>query len=726
MTSRKSALLIATDRYLDDRLSGLPSVSSDVDQLEGVLADPLVGGYQVHQVHNKSASQINLALEDFFMDAGFDDILLIYVSGHGLKDDSGRLFFAVSDTRINRLASSAVSSVFVHELMNHSRARRIMVVLDCCYAGEFTKAGVRRSVDRADVLERLSARGRAVLASSTALQYSYEGSIVSTDEISAKESRTASSFTNYLVEGLRTGEADLNNDGLIEVSELYEYVHQKMRVAPALQTPVFSSELEGPLYIAYSRRGRGSRREPLTETELEGGSATATDDGRGVSVRLDQDGHLEMLVGRRNFLVAGSALLIKSRHVGGGQWAIDLSTLGENHQRFSEFVRLNWPGVGLAQPFDTYESDWLLSIPGANAFDGALLAVQIHAYSEVTAGAREVSGTAIQRMERFIRAPYRGLIVSGELDGQGESYFTAIDKFEARRQIRQRSQVRIPSAYLLDDLTYGVLWAAANLDESLQSDEMGLAESRRRLRSYGTLPGSAVSREVASDLTMVSQMWLGSDFCARYIVGRLESWRDAPLYWTREKSGEEACMWLLVRHKFDYLRKTGRKFVSSQEPSIRVFCIPTDELQKASSSDRTLIFLAVALMEMLGIEIRVCIDPAYLEMEGFVLDTRRRGMIANWVRGQGIWHVDSLGRGAKVNEFNDAVKCSSVHSVMSGVTPPQRLRSLADYLDLDWAWIRSRCRDLGEAGWSGLVAPRSRLLGVEALDAVCRYVGKLD
>jgi hypothetical protein len=107
------------------------------------------------------------------------------------------------------------------------------------------------------------------------------------------------------------------------------------------------------------------------------------------------------------------------------------------------------------------------------------------------------------------------------------------------------------------------------------------------------------------------------------------------------------------------------------------------------------------------------------------MDSRRRGLIANWVRGEGIWHVDTLGRGASVQEFYDAARYSLHQSVMSGSSAPERLRSLADYLDIDWNWLHTRCGEMGHAGWERLLHLRSGLLGVTALNAVCTYVVNL-
>jgi uncharacterized caspase-like protein len=44
-------------------------------------------------------------------------------------------------------------------------------------------------------------------------------------------------FTSALVEGLATGDADRDQDGLIALDELYDYVYDKVRAATPHQTP---------------------------------------------------------------------------------------------------------------------------------------------------------------------------------------------------------------------------------------------------------------------------------------------------------------------------------------------------------------------------------------------------------------------------------------------------------------------------------------------------------
>ena len=75
------------------------------------------------------------ALGRFFGTATRDEVLLVYFSGHGKLDQSGRLHLCMQDTESADLLSTAVSSARIKEFADASRARNVVIVLDCCYAG---------------------------------------------------------------------------------------------------------------------------------------------------------------------------------------------------------------------------------------------------------------------------------------------------------------------------------------------------------------------------------------------------------------------------------------------------------------------------------------------------------------------------------------------------------------------------------------------------------------
>jgi hypothetical protein len=127
-----------------------------------------------------------------------------------------------------------------------------------------------------------------------------------------------------------------------------------------------------------------------------------------------------------------------------------------------------------------------------------------------------------------------------------------------------------------------------------------------------------------------------------------------------------------------------------------------DDAQAASIAARCLCggasFLAVALMEACDIRVDVCTDPSYSEVEGFVLRPGVNALVANWVRAEGIWHVDNRFGRATLDDFSEAVRYAAHTSVARHERVLGRLLAFADYLDLDYGWLRARCRSALESG----------------------------
>ncbi|MEU4167781.1 Hsp70 family protein [Streptomyces sp. NPDC026665] len=242
---RKAALLVVNQHYADGRFGELPGAAADAEHLAAVLGDPAIGEFDVGVVENGTALEIRKAIQSFFARAQSQDLLLLHLSCHGRKDARGRLHFIASDTEWDYLDATAVSSEFVADQLEQSPCRRAVVLLDCCYSGAFAKGmRTRAAAPAVDVKEPFSGRGRVVITSSTALQYSHES------EMSSRERAEPSIFTAAVVEGLRDGTADLDGDGYVSVEELYAFVHDRVRSRLPSQTPTRSvNNSEGTLYL---------------------------------------------------------------------------------------------------------------------------------------------------------------------------------------------------------------------------------------------------------------------------------------------------------------------------------------------------------------------------------------------------------------------------------------------------------------------------------------------
>jgi hypothetical protein len=247
----RNALIVASSDYADPELRRLQAPASDAQALGAVLRDPAIGGFEVRTLLDRPTHEVALAVEDFFADRQPDDLLLVHFSCHGIKDEDGELYFAMADTLLRRLAATAVAANFVNQRMTRSRSKRVVLLLDCCYAGAFERGMTARVGGGVGIEAQLGGgRGRAVITASDAMQYAYEGG-----ELAAAGEPTPSVFTSALVGGLETGEADRDQDGKIALDELYDYIYEKVREATPNQTPCkWTYDIRGDLFIA--RRSR--------------------------------------------------------------------------------------------------------------------------------------------------------------------------------------------------------------------------------------------------------------------------------------------------------------------------------------------------------------------------------------------------------------------------------------------------------------------------------------
>ncbi|GAB4007814.1 hypothetical protein GCM10029992_62550 [Glycomyces albus] len=246
--SRK-ALIIANSKFQDKRLAQLRAPSKDAEALSKVLRSPSIGGFEVELLKDADETTIRRRIDDFFSDREHDDLLLLHFSGHGVKDQNGHLHLAANDTDMRRLSSTAVPSKYVRDRMDLSASQRIVLILDCCYSGAFPVGARHRGGTDVSVADTFGAgRGHVVLTASSATEYAFEGDTIAQDE------GQPSFFTGALVEGIESGDADLDSDGAIGVDELYEYAHRAVRMRTPAQIPMKSGQVEGEMVIAKSNR----------------------------------------------------------------------------------------------------------------------------------------------------------------------------------------------------------------------------------------------------------------------------------------------------------------------------------------------------------------------------------------------------------------------------------------------------------------------------------------
>jgi uncharacterized caspase-like protein len=226
----KVALLIGISQYDAATLSPLPAAERDVRAMQRILENPEMGKFdQVDSLINPDLVRMQRKIDTLFSERTKDDLVVLFFSGHGIKDDRGRLYFSTPITckrengELER--STAVAASIIHDFMKSSNCKRQVVILDCCFSGAFKEGMIAKDDGSIDIRSQLGGEGTVVLTSSTATQYSFE----------SKDS-DLSIYTRYLVEGIETGAADRDHDGFISVDELHEYAEQKVQEsAPAMK-----------------------------------------------------------------------------------------------------------------------------------------------------------------------------------------------------------------------------------------------------------------------------------------------------------------------------------------------------------------------------------------------------------------------------------------------------------------------------------------------------------
>jgi formylglycine-generating enzyme required for sulfatase activity len=233
----KHALLIGVSSY-GEGLTPIPSARLDVAALAEVLRDPQLGGFPCEQVvvlQDPQRTPMERAVAELFANRATDDLLLLYFSGHGFRDDQRQLLLSCSESTKSKQGKpepySTLKARDVQAYMRASQSQRQLLILDCCFSGAFAE-GMGAKDDGAIDLEGFGGKGKAVLTSSASIETS-----------SAPEAGDdLSMYTRFFVEGIRTGAADTQQRGFVDARDLHHYVESRLQeLAPAMSPQLIAT-----------------------------------------------------------------------------------------------------------------------------------------------------------------------------------------------------------------------------------------------------------------------------------------------------------------------------------------------------------------------------------------------------------------------------------------------------------------------------------------------------
>lgn len=197
---RSRAVLIGASKFTASyELPPLPSIQGNLDGLRSALTDSKSGTIAEENCTVISdptmPADIGAALA---RSAEATDVLFVYYSGHGLVDERGRLYLALSSTQTGRqLRWTGLPFDTLREEIASSPAAARILVLDCCFSGRAVEA---MSDSQSVVAGQMDINGTYTITSTTA---------TATSTAPANEEYT--SFTGALLSALR-GQVPLTLD----------------------------------------------------------------------------------------------------------------------------------------------------------------------------------------------------------------------------------------------------------------------------------------------------------------------------------------------------------------------------------------------------------------------------------------------------------------------------------------------------------------------------------
>ena len=250
MPTVKLALLIGVSEY-GPGFHRLPGAIKDVEALQEVLGHPERGGFtEVQTLINPDPQTMAEAIEALFLDRNPEDLVLLYFSGHvSMLDHQGKIGLGTNlsrrGTQGSVVRSTVVTTDFLNDVMNHCRSQHQTLILDWGRGEPLSTMDAARQ--QAQAAQPLRGEGRTLLLSS-----------VSTASGLDHKASHLSAYTFFLVEGLKTGAADLNCDGVISLDEWHQYARRRVRQA----SPALDPQLYGPQAVAKILIGRSPIGDP--------------------------------------------------------------------------------------------------------------------------------------------------------------------------------------------------------------------------------------------------------------------------------------------------------------------------------------------------------------------------------------------------------------------------------------------------------------------------------
>jgi helicase len=237
------ARFIGVDRYADPGIRELTGARRDATALWALFTDSIVGiDSQLLTDEKATAAAVDDALGTVLRKAKPTDTVILSFSGHGTHDHA----LVVHDSTIARLPATTISMTDLAASFKKSRAKRLLLILDCCFSGGAPARVLEDSPivrDITDPFRELVGEGRMLLAASNFDEPAYE--LPGTGH---------GLLTHALIEILQAEDKALSLPSAVD--KVMDRVRAEAARIGVIQTPVLLGHITGGLRMPALRPGK--------------------------------------------------------------------------------------------------------------------------------------------------------------------------------------------------------------------------------------------------------------------------------------------------------------------------------------------------------------------------------------------------------------------------------------------------------------------------------------
>lgn len=252
---------IGVSKYADKRFD-LNYAAKDAKDVAKLFSETKMNYENVisKTLTDTEVTKVNIEkLKDFLNQSKPNDVVIVFIAGHGMLDEQFNYYFGTSDIDFNNPAIKGIEYAEIENLLDGIPAMKKILFMDTCHSGEADKddleltsqtvvetgnvkfrnagAGVRNKkafgmYNTSEMMKDVFAdirkgTGSTIVSSAGAAEFAFEG-----------KDWSNGLFTYCLIKGIKDNSADFNHDKKIVISELQDYIRQKViELSNGMQVP---------------------------------------------------------------------------------------------------------------------------------------------------------------------------------------------------------------------------------------------------------------------------------------------------------------------------------------------------------------------------------------------------------------------------------------------------------------------------------------------------------